>query len=117
MRSKEILIFTYDGAQPIDIAGPLQALATANEEAGHDAYRVRVAAIRGGALSLAGGLRVLVERLPRRRVHTLIVPGGPGVFAARRDLSHIVAVRRLAQRAQRVARFVQAAFCSQRRGC
>ena len=102
MRIKEILIFTYDGAQPIDIAGPLQALATANEEAGYDAYRVRVAAIRAGALSLAGGLRVLVERLSRRRINTLIVPGGPGVFAARRDPSHIVAVRRLAQRAQRV---------------
>ncbi len=93
MPPKEILILSYDGAQPIDIAGPLQALATANEEAGHDAYRVRVAAIHGGALSLAGGLRVLVERLSRRRVHTLIVPGGPGVFAAQRDPSHIAAVR------------------------
>jgi putative intracellular protease/amidase len=33
MHRKDILILAYDGTQPIDIAGPLQAFATANEDA------------------------------------------------------------------------------------
>ena len=45
MRLKDILILAYDGVQPIDIAGPLQAFTTANEVAGRDAYRVSVAAV------------------------------------------------------------------------
>jgi transcriptional regulator GlxA family with amidase domain len=109
MRRSEVLILAYDGAQPIDIAGPLQALATANEEVGRDAYRVRVAGLRGAALHLAGGLRVLVEK-PPRRIDTLLVPGGPGVHAARRDPSQVAAVRRLAQRARRVCSVCTGAF-------
>jgi transcriptional regulator GlxA family with amidase domain len=110
MGAKDILILAYDGAQPIDIAGPLQAFATANEVAGREAYRVKVAAVRGGALSLAGGLRVLVERPSRRRADTLMLPGGPGVHAARGDASQVAAVRRLAQRAQRVCSVCTGAF-------
>ena len=59
MCPKTIIILVYEGAQPIDIAGPLQAFATANEEAGGEAYRVKVAAVRRRALDLTGGLRVL----------------------------------------------------------
>ena len=110
MRQKEILILAYDGAQPIDIAGPLQALTTANEVAGREAYRVRVAAVHAGALSLAGGLRVLVERPSRRRPDTLIVPGGPGVHAALRDRSQVAAVRTSARRAQRICSVCTGAF-------
>src|SRR5262249_20758331 len=81
MRPKTIVILAYDGAQPIDIAGPLQAFATANEEAGGEAYRVKVAALRGGALDLAGGLRGLGAP-PPSRADTLLVPGGPRLDAA-----------------------------------
>src|SRR5882757_204564 len=101
MRPKIIVILVYDGAQPIDIAGPLQAFATANEEASGEAYRVKVAAVRRGALDLTGGLRVLVEP-PPSRADTLLVPGGPGVHAAKATSSQVAAVRRLARRARRV---------------
>jgi transcriptional regulator GlxA family with amidase domain len=50
MRPKTIVILIYEGAQPIDIAGPLQAFATANEEAGGEAYRMKVAAVGRRAL-------------------------------------------------------------------
>jgi transcriptional regulator GlxA family with amidase domain len=90
------------GAQPIDIAGPLQAFATANEEAGREAYRVSVAAVRAGALHLPGGLRLLVDKPSRRRADTLIVPGGPGVHAALRDRSQVAAIQTSARRARRI---------------
>src|SRR5262249_56302891 len=99
MRPKTIVILVYGGAQPIDIAGPLQAFATANEEAGGETYRVKVAAVRRGALALAGGLRVLVEP-PPARADTLVVPGGPGVHAAKASPSHLPPVPKLSRHAR-----------------
>jgi transcriptional regulator GlxA family with amidase domain len=109
MRPKIIVILVYDGAQPIDIAGPLQAFTTANEEAGGEAYRVKVAAVRRGTLDLAGGLRVLVAP-PPKQADTLLVPGGPGVHAAKAVPSQLAAVRRLARRAHRVCSVCTGAF-------
>jgi transcriptional regulator GlxA family with amidase domain len=106
---RDVVILAYPGAQPIDIAGPLQAFATANEEAGRDTYRVRVAAVGGAALTLAGGLRVLAEK-PPRSVDTLIVPGGPGVHAARKDPRRLAAVRALTRRARRTCSVCTGAF-------
>src|SRR5215467_5660078 len=109
MRLKTIVILVYDGAQPIDVAGPLQAFATANEAAGGEAYRVKVAAIRRGTLDLTGGLRVLVEP-PPRRTDTLVIPGVPGVHAAKASPSHTAAVRKLAREARRVCSVSTDAF-------
>jgi transcriptional regulator GlxA family with amidase domain len=109
MRPKTIVILVYDGAQPIDIAGPLQAFATANEEARGEAYRVKVAAVHRRALDLTGGLRVLVE-LPPSRADTLLVPGGPGVHAAKASPLHIATVRKLARHARRVCSVCTGAF-------
>src|SRR5262245_46608947 len=109
MRPKTIVILVYDGAQPIDVAGPLQAFATANEEAGGKAYRLKVAAVRRGTLDLTGGLRVLVTQ-PPSRADTLVVPGGPGVYAAKAAPSQIAAVRRLARHTRRVCSVCTGAF-------
>src|SRR5215469_15129789 len=108
--TRDVTILSYAGAQPIDIAGPLQAFATANEAAGRDAYRVRVVAVGGAALTLAGGLRVLTEKPPRGGVDTLIVPGGPGVHAARQDPHQLAVVRRIAQSTRRICSVCTGAF-------
>jgi len=111
MRAKRILILAYDGAQPIDIAGPLQAFATANEEAGRDCYAIAVAAVGRGPLTIAGGLRVLAEKpAARGRIDTLIVPGGPGVHAARSQAAQVATVRKLAQRTRRICSVCTGAF-------
>jgi transcriptional regulator GlxA family with amidase domain len=111
MRSThDVVILAYPGAQPIDIAGPLQAFATASEEAGRDAYRLRVATAAGAGLTLAGGLRILAEKPPRGGVDTLIVPGGPGVHAARRDPRQLAVVQTLAHRARRICSVCTGAF-------
>jgi transcriptional regulator GlxA family with amidase domain len=100
--SRSILILVYPQAQPIDIAGPMQAFTTADEEAGGHAYRVRVAALRRGAVPLAGGVSVLASSLPNKPPDTLLVPGGPGVHVVRRNASYLTAIRRLARGARRV---------------
>jgi transcriptional regulator GlxA family with amidase domain len=107
---KEILLFAYEGVQPIDLAGPMQAFNTADEESGGRAYRVKVASTRRCALSLAGGLPVLVSGLPKKSPDTLLLPGGPGVHEARRKPSHLAAVQRMARDARRVGSICTGAF-------
>jgi transcriptional regulator GlxA family with amidase domain len=107
---KSVLIIVYPQSQPIDIAGPMQAFATADEEVGGDSYCVRVAALRRGVIPLAGGLPVLASGLPRKSPDTLLVPGGPGVHLARGNASYLTAIRRLARGARRVCSVCTGAF-------
>lgn len=108
--SKTILFLVYPEIQPIDIAGPMQAFITADEEAGGGAYRVRVASLRRGAVALAGAAAILAEPLPRRAPDTLVVPGGPGVHTARANAAYVAATRRLARDARRVCSVCTGAF-------
>ena len=107
---KDVLLFVYPGVQPIDLAGPMQAFTTADEEIGGGAYRVRVAATKRGTVQLAGGLPVLASAPPRKQPDTLLLLGGPGVHAARRDAACLAAVRRLAQGTRRIGSICTGAF-------
>jgi len=107
---RKILILVYPQAQPIDIAGPLQAFATADDEVGGGAYEVRVTAFDRGSVTLAGGLTISASALPQRSPDTLMVVGGPGVHAARANASLLRAVRRLATDARRVCSVCTGAF-------
>lgn len=71
----------FDGFQPIDLTGPWQAFATANEEAGWPCYELVTVGPAAAAVSADGGLRIAVSvpLAAAQAVHTLIVPGGPGV--------------------------------------
>jgi transcriptional regulator GlxA family with amidase domain len=71
---------------------------------------VRVVAVRPGAVPLEGGLPVLAAPLPRSAPDTLLLPGGPGVHAARMDDAYLSAVRRLAGGARRVCSVCTGAF-------
>jgi transcriptional regulator GlxA family with amidase domain len=102
----EILAFT--GAQLLDVAGPLQVFASANEwalQAGGSApYQIRVVARRSPILTNSG-LALLAQPLPRpgTRLDTLVVSGGSGVQQALEDAALL---RWLAQRASRARRIV-----------
>jgi transcriptional regulator GlxA family with amidase domain len=107
---RDVLLFIYPGVQPIDLAGPMQAFITADEEMGGGAYRVRTASTQRSAIQLAGGLPVLASSLPRKSPDTLLLPGGPGVHAARKDVACLAAVRRLARGSRRVGSICTGAF-------
>ncbi|HJP67347.1 MAG TPA: GlxA family transcriptional regulator [Sphingomicrobium sp.] len=109
-RPLKIMILAVEGAQPIDVAGPLQAFSTANEEAGGEAYRVTVASLHPGALTLSGGLEIVVGAARSARIDTIIIPGGPGVYAARNAPGLLKLVRRLAGRARRICSICTGAF-------
>lgn len=93
-RSKEtqrlIVVLAFEGVQLLDVAGPVQTFASANEMAKDAApYRIVVVSRRGGAVRTSAGLPLLTEPLHRAigkaRIDTLLIPGGPGVHEALKD--------------------------------
>jgi transcriptional regulator GlxA family with amidase domain len=112
-----VIVLAFDGVQLLDVAGPVQTFATANELAGEAQrvrYRIVVASRRGGPVSTSSGLPLLAHPLAgavrRAAVDTLIVPGGPGVHKALKDTRTLEWVRRHAATARRTASVCTGAF-------
>jgi transcriptional regulator GlxA family with amidase domain len=109
--TRAVVIFAYDGAQLIDIAGPTQALTTANEEGASPPYAVRLAAISSGPIRTASGVKLIADPLPRAvTIDTLLVPGGPGVHIFRKDRRALAALQRLCMRSGRICAVCTGAF-------
>src|ERR1700744_4851751 len=84
-------VLAYPGVQLLDVAGPLQVFATANDQVtqagGVAPYELRVVAKAGKAgagVTASAGLEIATSALPRTgtTVDTLLIAGGPGVEAA-----------------------------------
>jgi transcriptional regulator GlxA family with amidase domain len=109
-------MLAYPAVQLLDVTGPLQVFATANDlatKAGATApYAVRVVAKGGGSVTASAGLRIATAPLPRHGTapDTLMIAGGTGVEAAAADPTLVDWVRRRARRAQRVASVCTGAF-------
>jgi transcriptional regulator GlxA family with amidase domain len=111
MPTRTVVIFAYDGAQLIDIAGPTQALTTANEEGASPPYAVQVAAISAGPIRTASGVKLIADPLPRAvTIDTLLIPGGPGVHTFRKDRRALAALQRLCMRSRRICAVCTGAF-------
>jgi transcriptional regulator GlxA family with amidase domain len=111
MPTRNFVIFAYDGAQLIDIAGPTQALTTANEEGALPAYMVRLVAVSGRPIRTASGVKLIAGPVPRGiTIDTLLVPGGPGIHAFRKDRKALAALRRLCMRSRRICAVCTGAF-------
>lgn len=110
-RSVEILAFPQ--VQILDVAGPLQVFATANERLGRDPpYSLKVVAPVGSPIAASAGLHLVPEPLPEVEapLDTLLVAGGPGVTAACSDPALVAWVGARAGRARRVASVCTGAF-------
>ncbi|TFZ55318.1 GlxA family transcriptional regulator [Methylorubrum sp. Q1] len=114
VRSVEVLAFP--GVQVLDVTGPLQVFASANEHVARNGdgppYRLRVVAKNGGAVASSAGLGLAAEPLTPmpEAVDTLIVAGGPGVDAAADDPDLLEWLRRRSLQARRVASVCTGAF-------
>src|SRR5262245_21759294 len=81
--ARNILMLAFPNAQLLDLAGPLQMFAGANDELAMQAYRLEIAAPQAGPFTTSSGIRLLAdmsftEVSNRRlaRIHTLIAAGG-----------------------------------------
>ncbi len=105
-------MLAFEGAQILDIVGPLQILAGVNDERAAPAYTLTILAEKKGPLLTSGGLRLDADgpyaALPRR-LDTLMISGGNAVQALR-DPAMMAAVRAGARRAGRIASICSGAF-------
>src|SRR5215467_1964036 len=110
-----ILMLAFPNAQLLDIAGPLQMFAGANEVLAREAYRFEIAAPQAGPFVTSSRVRLVadlslaqVTKGRLARTQTLIVAGGePGV---RHELARGVIARVVANAIGRVPRL--ASVCS-----
>jgi len=109
-----IAFLLFDGFQPIDLAGPWQAFATANEEMGALAYRLVTTGRQDRAVSADGALKMHVDHnleaaagLP---IDVLVVPGGLGIHAASADLQLLHWLRDRDQATRRTCSVCTGAF-------
>jgi transcriptional regulator GlxA family with amidase domain len=100
-------ILGFDGAQILDITGPAQVFATANDLTAKGApkpYEIATVALQPDIATSSGlVLRAQIRESGEGEVGTLIVSGGTGVDTARRDGALIGWVRQRAARAARTA--------------
>ncbi|MEN3209606.1 GlxA family transcriptional regulator [Methylorubrum populi] len=118
-RARIVEVLAFPGVQVLDVTGPLQVFASANEHVarlgGAPPYRLRVVAKGGGAVASSAGLALAAEPLApptsaSEAVDTLVVAGGPGVDAAAGDPELVGWLRQRAERARRVASVCTGAF-------
>lgn len=112
---RRIEILTFPESQLLDVAGPLQVFASANDHArmaGGPIPYAPVVVAAGGAVRTSSGLALAAEPLPPvdAPLDTLIVSGGWGVYAACEDEGLVDWVGARAGAARRVASVCSGAF-------
>jgi transcriptional regulator GlxA family with amidase domain len=113
-RVVEILAFA--NAQLLDITGPLQVFATANDLTRATLtippYAPLVIARGGGPVTCSAGLALMTQPLPQldAPLDTLIIAGGRGIEAAAADSALVTWVRARAAAARRTASVCSGAF-------
>jgi transcriptional regulator GlxA family with amidase domain len=111
-----IEMLAYPAVQLLDVAGPLQVFASANEHVaqagGVPPYLLRVVAKGGQSVTASAGVGIAAGPLPRRgtALDTLLVAGGPGVDAAAADPGLVKWVGERADKARRVGSVCTGAF-------
>ena len=109
-------IVAFPRVQLLDVAGPLQVFASANDRAREAGlappYAPRVVALPAGHIAASAGLTLVAAPLsaPRRQVDTLLVAGGPGVRDAAADAQLLRWITRRARHARRTASVCTGAF-------
>ena len=109
-------LLAYPSVQLLDLTGPLQVFASANDHiaatGGAPPYAIRIVAQSGQGVTATAGVELAADPLPpmATEVDTLVVAGGEGVDAAAADPVLVDWVRQRAKRARRVASVCTGAF-------
>jgi transcriptional regulator GlxA family with amidase domain len=115
---RRVVILAFEGAQTLDVTGPLEVFATASRLS-RGAYSVEVVAPSADPIRTGGGLSIVPDRptsAVRGPIHTLMIAGGDGVRRAVEDERLVRWVSRTAGRAERVASVCTGAFMLARAG-
>ncbi|NWA03459.1 GlxA family transcriptional regulator [Pseudomonas gingeri] len=111
-----IQVLAFPNVQVLDVTGPLQVFASANDLARSQGlplpYAPRVIAAEAGPVMSSAGLALVAEPLPAATTpcDSLIIAGGWGTYAAAEDPALVEWVRQQAACARRVASVCTGAF-------
>lgn len=121
--TRSVVVLGFAGVQPLDITGPLDvftsaSIALAGRDAAGDGYAVTLVSPGGRPVSSGFGLDFVAHPLPdpSAAIDTLLLPGGMGVFDARRCAETMAWVRSAAERAHRVVTVCTGAFLAAEAG-
>lgn len=113
METRDVVLIVFPGLQGLDLIGPAEVFAAANEAVGHVAYRARVAAAAPGPLPSSGSVTIVADEAiatVRTPIDTLMVVGGDGTSNAVADAHLVDHVARLAAGARRVTSVCSGTF-------
>jgi transcriptional regulator GlxA family with amidase domain len=114
--TRTVEVLAYPAVQLLDVAGPLQVFASANDfmaEAGEARpYAIRLVAPSGQSIHASAGIALVADPLPpvETSVDTLIVAGGEGVDTASLDAALMDWLRNRIGRARCTASICTGAF-------
>ena len=82
---KDVVLIVHDGVQALDVAGPLDVFAEANEFLpGGEGYNCLLLAAEAARIRASNGMTLVPDLTftqARRRFHTVLVAGGPALPA------------------------------------
>ncbi|BBY65596.1 putative transcriptional regulator, AraC family protein [Mycolicibacterium helvum] len=105
-----MVILGFPGVQALDLAGPHDVFTGATMLTDAD-YHVRLTSVGGRPVSTSSGLAFVAEAMPTpRNIDTLVLPGGAGVHAARRDPATMAWIQQAAKSSRRVVSVCTGAF-------
>ncbi|KHK61317.1 GlxA family transcriptional regulator [Pseudomonas frederiksbergensis] len=111
---KSVHVLAFANVQVLDVTGPLQVFASANDLARGQGlpapYAPTVVAAGGGAVMSSAGLALMAEPLPNESSDTLLIAGGWGVYEAAEDPALVAWVKHQGMRSRRVASVCTGAF-------
>jgi transcriptional regulator GlxA family with amidase domain len=113
---RRIEVLAFPDVQMLDVAGPVEVFAAANDEAAKRGvpapYEIRVVAPEGVRIAATSGLAFATEPLPdpAEPLDTLIVAGGQGVMRAAEDARVVDWLRARSGAARRTASVCTGAF-------
>jgi transcriptional regulator GlxA family with amidase domain len=107
-----VVMILFDQVQLLDVTGPLEVFAAANDNGAH--YRCVTVSPGGRDVRTSAGLSVsadaAIDEVDEERIGTLIVPGRIDWRVAVADLELVSGITRLSQRSRRVASVCAGAF-------
>ena len=112
MPSRRVLVLAVEGAQSLDVLGPVEVLDSATDRAPGAGYRVEIVAPGGGAVTFSNGVTIQAKPLPDPppRHDTLVIAGGRGTREAIEDEKLVAWVAAASPRARRTVSICTGAF-------
>ncbi len=110
-----VVIFTFDGVQSLDVSGPAEVFAGANQQLEHlgrpDRYEVSIVSISGGPVATESAITLMTDPVSEStHIDTLLLPGGFAVVRHQDDPGLIACLTNLIDRSDRLVTVCSGAF-------